>query len=171
MARKRVEDNVPALESWDDVNQALATIGDNMRTVEGFEADMQEKIDAAKAEAEAKSRVYIEGIKRLEVQIKEYAEAHRDDMEGRKTKALNFGSVGFRKSTKITLPKAGAKLAAIIEKLRSKGMDDCIRCPSPTVDKEALRKYPAADIVDAGAGIKVDDVFWYEPDREKLERG
>lgn len=171
MARKRVEDNVPALESWDDVNQALATIGDNMRTVEGFEADMQEKIDAAKAEAEAKSRVYIEGIKRLEVQIKEYAEAHRDDMEGRKTKVLNFGSVGFRKSTKITLPKAGAKLAAIIEKLRSKGMDDCIRCPSPTVDKETLRKYPTADIVDAGAGIKVDDVFWYEPDREKLERG
>lgn len=26
MARKRVEDNVPALESWDDVNQALATL-------------------------------------------------------------------------------------------------------------------------------------------------
>ena len=26
MARKRVEDTVPALESWDDVNQALATI-------------------------------------------------------------------------------------------------------------------------------------------------
>ena len=54
MARKRVEDTVPALESWDDVNQALATIADNQRTVENFEAAMQNKIDEAKAEAEAR---------------------------------------------------------------------------------------------------------------------
>lgn len=170
MARKRVEDNIPALESWDDVNQALATIADNSRTVEGFEATMQEKIDAAKAEAEARSRVYIEGTKRLEGQIKQFAEAHRDDMDGKKTKVLNFGSVGFRKSTKITLPKAPAKLAEIVRQLVAKGMEDCVKRPAPSVDKETLRKYPTNDIVAVGAGIKVVDVFWYEPDREKLDR-
>lgn len=73
MARKRVEDTVPALESWDDVNQALATIADNQRAVENFEAAMQNKIDEAKAEAEARSRVFIEATKRLERQIKEFA--------------------------------------------------------------------------------------------------
>ena len=31
MARKRVEDTVPALESWDDVNQALATIAADVK--------------------------------------------------------------------------------------------------------------------------------------------
>ena len=151
MARKRVEDTVPALESWDDVNQALATIADNQRTVENFEAAMQNKFDEAKAEAEARSRVFIEATKRLERQIKEFAEAHRDDMDGKKTKTLNFGAVGFRK--------------------RSKGMDDCVKTPAPSVDKDALRKYPTQDIVAVGASIEVDDVFWYEPDREKLERG
>ena len=60
MARKRVEEVIAEFESWDDVNQALGTIGDNQRMVEGFEAEMQEKIDAAKAEAEAKSRIYVE---------------------------------------------------------------------------------------------------------------
>lgn len=65
MARKRVEDTVPALESWDDVNQALATIADNQRTVENFEAAMQNKIDEAKAEAEARSRVFIEAMKAM----------------------------------------------------------------------------------------------------------
>ena len=69
MARKRVEEVIAEFESWDDVNQALGTIGDNQRMVEGFEAEMQEKIDAAKAEAEAKSRIYLEGTKRLEAQI------------------------------------------------------------------------------------------------------
>ena len=43
--------------------------------------------------------------------------------------------------------------------------------PAPSVDKDALRKYPTQDIVAVGASIEVDDVFWYEPDREKLERG
>ena len=171
MARKRVEDTVPSLESWDDVNQALATIADNQRTVENFEAAMQNKIDEAKAEAEARSRVFIEATKRLERQIKEFAEVHRDDMDGKKTKTLNFGAVGFRKSTKIKLPKAPTKLAEIIQLLRSKGMDDCVKTPAPSVDKDALRKYPTQDIVAVGASIEVDDVFWYEPDREKLERG
>ena len=125
----------------------------------------------AKAEAEARSRVFIEATKRLERQIKEFAEAHRDDMDGKKTKTLNFGAVGFRKSTKIKLPKAPTKLAEIIQLLRSKGMDDCVKTPAPSVDKDALRKYPTQDIVAVGASIEVDDVFWYEPDREKLERG
>ena len=93
------------------------------------------------------------------------------DMDGKKTKTLNFGAVGFRKSTKIKLPKAPTKLAEIIQLLRSKGMDDCVKTPAPSVDKDALRKYPTQDIVAVGASIEVDDVFWYEPDREKLERG
>ena len=63
------------------------------------------------------------------------------------------------------------KLAEIIQLLRSKGMDDCVKTPAPSVDKDALRKYPTQDIVAVGASIEVDDVFWYEPDREKLERG
>ena len=170
MARKKVIDELPEFESWDDVNQALGTIGDNQRMVESFEAEMQEKIDAAKAEAEAKSRLYLDGIKRLEIQIRAFAEAHRDDMDGKKTKTLNFGSVGFRKSTKITLPKAPGKLAEIVKQLIAKGMSDCVKQTPPKIDKDALRKYPTADIVGAGAGIKVDDVFWYEPDRERLER-
>ena len=170
MARKKVLDEAPAFESWDEVNQALADIGNNQRVVEGFEAEMQEKIDAAKAEAEAKSRPFLEETKRLERQIRDFAESNRDDMDGKKTKTLNFGSVGFRKSTKITLPKAPGKLAEIVKQLVAKGMSDCVKRSEPKIDKDALRKYPPSDIVAAGAGIKVEDVFWYEPDREKLER-
>ena len=81
------------------------------------------------------------------------------------------GANGWQIATKIKLPKAPTKLAEIIQLLRSKGMDDCVKTPAPSVDKDALRKYPTQDIVAVGASIEVDDVFWYEPDREKLERG
>lgn len=171
MARKRIEDETPAFTSWDDVDQALAIIGDNLRSIEAIEAKMQENIDNEKTAAELQARTFIENNARMERQIKLFAEDHREDMDGKKTKTLNFGSLGFRKSTKITLPKAGAKLAEMIRQLVDRGMGDCVVQKAPTVDKDALRKYPTDDIVAVGGGIKIDDVFWYEPDRERIERG
>lgn len=171
MARKRIEDEAPAFTSWDDVDQALAIIGDNLRSIEAIEAKMQENIDNEKTAAELQARAFIENNARLERQIKLFAEDHREDMDGKKTKTLNFGSLGFRKSTKITLPKAGAKLAEMIRQLVERGMGDCVVQPPAKVDKDALRKYPTDDIVAVGGGVKIDDVFWYEPDRERIERG
>lgn len=170
MARKRVEEPVPVFDTWDDVNQALAIIGDNQRSIESIEAEMQEIIDNAKMAADLKAKVFMESNAKLERQIMAFAEEHREEMEGKKTKVLNFGSVGFRKSTRITLPKAGAKLEELIRQLVTRGMTDCVKQQPAKVDKDALRKYPTDDIVAVGAGVKVDDVFWYEPDREKLEQ-
>lgn len=171
MARKRIKDEAPAFTSWDDVDQALAIIGDNLRSIEAIEAKMQEAIDNEKTAAELQARAFIENNARLERQIKLYAEDHRDDMEGKKSKTLNFGSLGFRKSTKVMIPKAGPKLIEMIRQLTERGMADCVVQKPATVDKDVLRKYTTDEIVAVGGGIKVDDVFWYEPDRERLERG
>ena len=168
MPRKRVIDDLPKLGSWEEVNQALAVIGDNQRSIEAIEARMQEAIDEAKSQAEVSARIYIENNGKLERQIRAYAESHREDMEGKKTKILNFGSVGFRKSTKIILPKKGPKLEEVIRPLLHRGMADCVKQSDPTVDKNALGRYPTEDIVGVGVGITVDDIFWYEPDRDKL---
>ena len=86
------------------------------------------------------------------------------DLDG-KTKSLTFGSLGFRKSTSIIVKKAKAVLVA----LRAYGMDDCINVKE-TVNKEALRQYSDDKIAAVGCVKKVDDVFWYEPDYEKLEQ-
>ena len=54
--------------------------------------------------------------------------------------------------------------------LLERGMSDCVKQAEPKIDKGILGKYPPADIIAVGAGVKVLDTFWYEPDREKLER-
>ena len=102
--------------------------------------------------------------KQLELLIKDYAETNRMDLDG-KTKSLTFGSLGFRKSTSIIVKKAKAVLIA----LRAMGMDDCINVKE-SVNKEALRGYSDDVITKVGCVKKVDDVFWYEPDFEKLEQ-
>jgi hypothetical protein len=48
-------------------------------------------------------------------------------------------------------------------------MTDCINIKE-TINKERLGEYPDEVIAAVGAGKKVEDVFWYEVDREKLTR-
>lgn len=167
MARVRMPEKCE-LKSWDEVDLYLAEIGEKQRCIECIEAKMQEKIDAAKLEADDAAAAHRNRIAQLETQIKLYTEENASDMGGKKTKVLTFGQLGYRRSTKVMLPKAAAKLAEIISALKGRGMTDCVVTPLPKIDKDVLKKYPANDITAVGAGLKVEDVFWYEVDREKL---
>jgi len=166
MARVRIE--TPRLRNWEEVDGTLRQIGEYQRSITKIEGKMNEQIEKAKAKAEEDAKPLKEQIKALEVQIKEFVEENRDDLGNRKTKEMNFGKTGFRKSTKVSLPKAAAKVAEIIKKLKELGMSDCVVQPPEKIDKEALKKYPANDIIKVGAGLKVDDTFWYEVNEETL---
>ena len=166
MARVRIEET--KLKSWDEVDGALKQIGECQRSICSIEGKMNDKINQVKQKAEDEAKEYKEKIKGLEAQVKEFVEDNRDDLGNKKTKELNFGKLGYRKSTKISLPKAATKVAEIIKKLKSFGMTDCVVAPPEKIDKDALKKYPANDIIKVGAGLKVDDVFWYEANEETL---
>lgn len=169
MARKKVVENIPQLESWERVDEALAEIGRTQRVLEGIEMDMQARMDEYKAAAQHAAKPYQERVTLLEKAIKRYAEAHREDFGKSKTKALNFGALSFRKSTRVKLPKAATSLAAIIRRLKDKGMLDCIRQAKATIDKDALKKYTAAEIAAVGAELIEEEAFGYTLDQEKLE--
>lgn len=168
MARKRIETLVE-LKSWGDVDAALRRIAECGRDVELINVDMQAAIDRAKEAAAAQVKPLAAEIKELEAQITLYTEAHREDMGKSKSKVLNYGTVGYRKSTKIVLPRAGAKLLELIRQLKARGMADCVVQPPESISKEALAKYPANDIVAVGASLDVQDTFWYEIDRDRIE--
>lgn len=162
MARVRIPDQA-VLKNWDDVNLTMKEIGECEADIEQIEAGMNAKIQDAKLEAELKAKPIQDRIKLLESQIKVYVESNKHEIKG-KTKNLNFGKTGFRLSTKIVISKA----ADVIKNLRFHGMTDCI-IVKESVNKETLKNYPDADIIKVGARKEMEDVFWYEIDREKLK--
>ncbi len=162
MARVRMES--VKLKNWEDVGINLKMIGECQIAIERIEADMNMKISDLKLDAALKSRVHQDKIKQMELEIKEFSEENKVDIKG-KTKILDFGKIGFRISSKITLKS----IEAVLNNLRARKMNDCIRT-KVEVDKEALDKYPDEVIAAVGASRKVDDVFWYEIDREKLAK-
>ena len=97
MARKKL--NMITLHSWQECDAALRSIGENLRDIAAIENVMNEQIASAKAAATDKAAPLKEQVAELELALRDYAQTHRDDMDGRKSKLLTFGSVGFRRQS------------------------------------------------------------------------
>ena len=159
--------NIPALVSWDEVDNCLREISECKIAKTTIEGEMNITINDAKEKAAALSAPMDKRIKHLSLIVQTFVESVRADMDG-KTKALNFGKVGFRQSSSVTVPTS--KLPSIIKAMKKYDMEDCIRI-NESVDKEALEKYPDKDILKIGCSRKVKDTFFLEPDLEKVRKG
>lgn len=163
---KRVRMEEPHLKSWEDVNQALRQIAEAQNEIAMVEAGMNVQIDTIKLTYEEKIQEYKKQIKQQELLIKEFTTDKKDQLDGR-TKDLTFGKVGFRKSTRLQLPKV---LDKVIAALRRNGMEDCI-IRKETVNKDILKQYDEQQILEVGGSLKVEDAFWYETKQVDLKVG
>lgn len=167
MTRTRV-DPPKTLPTWEAVDETLRKIGKLQRAAEAVEADMQDGIAQLKKIAADQAGPIKKGIEELGRQLAAFGDQHREELGKKKSRELNHGRIGYRKSTKAILPRGESKLTQIIRALRERGMTDCIISPPPKIDKEALKKYPANDVIAVGANLEVKDDFWYEVDREEV---
>lgn len=149
MARIKPKEKLPQLQSWDEVDLALCEIAEHTRAVEAIQHDMQQAIDDAKLRAKDASDPHTAAIDALSQQVKEYAERNREGLK-KKTKPLLFGNIGWRKSTKLVVPR------------------DCIKVEPPKINREALRTHPIEDIVKVGVGVSVEDEFWLEVKKDAI---
>lgn len=168
MARKRVIE-ASALKNWEDVDGALKEIAEAQLAIGDIEAELNRQINGAKAVAAQESKLHYDRIAKLERDLKDFVEEHRSDLGKSKTRTLNFGEVGFRLSTSVSIPKAKEKVAEIIRRLKARQMTDCI-IVEEKISKDALKKYGEDTVNAVGATWKQKDAFGYEAYSEKLER-
>lgn len=162
MARKRMEE--PELKSWEEVDSTLKQIREAEIALTDISTTAEKMMLEIKQQAEEDAQRHKDKIKQMELQVKEFTTIHRDEMLPAKTKEMTFGKVGFRMSTKVSLPK---KVDRVIAKLRKLGMGDCI-ITKETVDKDILKTYDEKTILEVGGILKKADTFWYETKREKI---
>ena len=143
MARRKVICALQ-LENWQQADDALRQIGEDRRDLAAIENVMNERIADAKADAEAKGRPIKDHIAMLEQALREFAMLHRADLGKAKSRTLTFGKVGFRQSTRLTLPRGVEKVKTIIEELLRRGMKECVVYPEPKIDKDALYFFSAS---------------------------
>lgn len=161
MPRVRISET--KLKTFDEVDNYLAKIGEIDRELALIEHAQNETIDALKAETKEKCQPLQQTKSGMELAIKEFCEANRVEFLKNKTRALTFGSVGFRLSSKVIVKR----IADTLQALKDLGLKNCIRVKEE-LDKEAMKNLPVETLAQVGAALKQEDAFGYEVHRQEL---
>lgn len=161
--RKRISGTMQ-IKSLDDANQALAEIGRLTMRLEAIDGKAAEKIGKIKEEAAKSGEEFRERIKELESALALYSEYNKGDLfKDKKSISLSYGTIGFRLSTKISIKRSTLEL---LKKLfGGKG----VRIKEE-VDKEELKDWPDTDLAQVDAAKITQDTFFYEVNREEVNK-
>ena len=164
MARRKVTE-APALTDWAAVDSALRDIRECQQALTELSVDRDRRINAVKDEYSKMALPLQNRIKKLEGEVKVYVDAHRAEMTG-KSRTLNFGTVGYRISSKLVLP--ATKAAEAIAALKALGHKEFVKT-TETLDRAALSRQPAEFLEQIGAYIRQSDEFYYDVSGEEAE--
>lgn len=153
-----------AISTWDEVDNALKEISENTNEIEIIETELTEKLTNAQDKAAKLASPLKEKMKFLEDRIKDFVEKNKNDLDG-KSKQLNFGQVGFRKSVKTELT---GKLEDIINSLRKHKMNDCIEIKE-SVNKNIMKKYTDYELEKVGVKRVAEENFFIKLTKGKCK--
>ncbi len=161
---KRVKSDKPVLlpvQHWGYANEFVRRIGDLTMKITAAEHKAKDDIDEAKAELAKTVKPLQEKIKLYAQSLEVFAVTHKADFGKKRSKKLNFGLLGWRKSTPINITK---KTLELIKQVFSKAKAAAYIHFKESVDKEALAKLTDEQLASVGARRKEKDVFFVEPD-------
>lgn len=166
----RVKPSILWVRDLEHANQVLGEMTEAARKIKEIEMAMNAEIDAAKARGASVAAPIKKRVEAMGNGLNAFAEANRADLfSGGKTKELDFGRFGFRKSTEVTTV-AKTTLAMVLERLKSLKFSEAIRIKEE-VDKESVREWPEERLALVGMRRVEKDVFWYELKQEELKDG
>lgn len=157
MARRKVT-TAPVLADWAAVDGALRDIRECEHALTELGVDRDRRIDNIKEEYSKMALPLQNRIKKLEGDVKAYADAHRAELTG-KSRTLNFGTIGYRISSRLILP--ASKAAEAIATLKAMGRKEFIKT-TETLDRAALLRQPVELLNQIGAYIQQRDEFYYD---------
>lgn len=164
MTRRKVT-AAPVLADWAAVDGALRDIRECEHALTELGVDRDRRIDGVKEEYRKMAEPLQNRIKKLEADVKAYADAHRAELTG-KSRTLNFGTVGYRISSRLILP--ASKAAEAIATLKALGRKEFVKT-TETLDRAALLRQPVELLNQIGAYIQQRDEFYYDVSGEEPE--
>ncbi len=163
MARTRIP-SPQQIKNLDEANTALAEIGKLELRLEAIDGKASERIGKIKEQAAKDGEESRDRIKQLNSALALFAEYNKVEMfSEKKTLALSYGNIGFRKSTKLKVKKTTIDL---LKKLfPGKGIRT-----KEDVDREELKTWEDSDLTQVDAAKQEEDTFFYEVNREEINK-
>ncbi len=158
---KSKEQSFFPISDWEEADNFVRDIGDLRLKINQAEHRAKDSIDEIKAELAEEVKPHQEAIKLYHRSLEIFAANHPSGFGRKRSRKLNFGLLGWRKSTSISIKKNTFELIrAAFAKAKAKLY---IRTKE-TVDKDALAKLTDEQLAAIGARRKEKDVFFVEPE-------
>ena len=158
---KRIKSTNPrvTITNWEEADGMLKALGDLTMAITQAEFAAKEQIDEAKAELVETTNPLKDKVDDVIEVLEAFAAARPEDFGKERSRKLNFGTLGWRKSTSIGIKKNTLEL---IKDVFGKDSKIYIRTKEE-VDKTALAKLTDDQLKGVGARRKVTDDFFAEP--------
>jgi phage host-nuclease inhibitor protein Gam len=169
--REKPQAAIAPIRDLTDANQALREIAEIDRAVEAANGDLNESIDHLKEEVQAIIAPLLERKEMLGAGLANFAELSKDSVfKERKSRELDFGVIGYRKSTALgTIKKICSTWKEVLGKLRQYDFKEAIRVKEEP-DKEVMSEWPKERLELVGVQRVEKDEFYYEVKQEKISQ-
>ncbi len=149
-----------SVKNWEQADELIAKIGEFQRRITNIETDTNEQIDMLKKSMAAEVNSMNAEIKNMTNELDLFATLNRGDFGDQKTKRLNFGQLGWRKSGKIMTAKNAVEL---IKEVFGKNAKTYLIIKEKVV-KEKLKSLTDQQLTKIGCKRVVKDTFFVEPE-------
>lgn len=169
MAREKPKAAIAPIRDLTDADNALAEIAEIDRAVEVANHQLNEDIDNMKKGVQEEIAPLLERKEMLGAGLANFAELNRTEMfKDRKSRELDFGVIGFRKSTALaTIKKVCSTWKEVLGKLKQYDFRDAIRVKEEP-DREVMSEWPKERLDLVGVQRVEKDEFFYEVKQEKV---
>jgi len=163
MANRRVKSSqqIIPIKDWQDADERIQMTGVLQQRIARVEEEAGLKIDKIKAELAEIVSPYQKAIKVYICSLEAFAVAHPEQFKDKRSRKLNFGVLGWRKSTSISIKKTTLDL--IKKVFPGTSAARFIRV-NEAVDKDGLAKLTDGQLASIKARRVEKDVFFVEPD-------
>jgi phage host-nuclease inhibitor protein Gam len=151
------------IKDWEEADKYIKNIGDCQLEINRLEAEANDSINQAKEKLAKAVEAPLKEIKIFSDSLEAFAANHVHDFGKAQSKKLNFGLLGWRKSTSISIKKSTLKL---IKKVFGKKAEQYIRTKEEP-NKEAMAALTDQQLASVDARRKPKEVFFVEPDTPK----
>lgn len=143
------------IKDWQECGQALADVGKLEREIELLQLSLKERIADLQQQLETQQASLAAKRNQLLEEISDFAHDHRSDFQGKQSRKLSSGELGWRRSSKLDI----ADEATTLQRIKAFGLQEYLRVREE-VDRMALKRAPAAHWEQLGISERIEESFY-----------
>lgn len=155
-------------KNYEDVNLALKRLAELVVSIERINGEVTLECNRIKESRTSEIERLENEKKYLEQCISSFCEDNKADFADKRSKEFTFGTIGYKLSKSVSIPRVKEKLDKLIKAIKSYGHSECI-VYEEKIDKDALVELDDSSLVKLGLKRTIKDNFRIVPRLEALQ--